>query len=140
MKGISRIRKKEVSRLKFGRIKVSSRTTHLFGILKATTGLTSHVLARFAICLSIKQQGIPNPDEYNRDGSEFAPAVLFGEHESMYLALMIKRLKHDRLDVDHYLDEMTRAHLNRGAIGLKQRINDLSDFYDLVKEENLGTN
>jgi len=126
--------------LKFGRIRVSSRTTHIFGVLKTSTGLTPNILARFAICLSIKQQGIPNPDEYNRDGSEFAPAVLFGEHEQMYAALMINRLLHDKLDVQHYLDEMTRAHLNRGAIGLKQRINDLSDFYDLVKEENVGTN
>lgn len=126
-------------RLKFSRIKVSSRTTHIFGILKATTGLTPNILARFALCLSIKQQGIPNPDEYNRAGSEFAPAVLFGEHEQLYLALMVNRLLHDNLDVEHYFDEMTRAHLNRGAIGLKQRVSDLSDFYDLIKEENIGT-
>jgi len=30
---------------------------------------------------------------------------------------------------------MTRAHLNRGVIALIPRINDLSNFYELVKEE-----
>ena len=122
--------------MKFSRVKISSRSTHTFGMLKASTGLTPNILARFAICISIKQQGIPNPDEYNKEGSEIAPSVLFGEHEPIYLALMLNRLKQDKLDPTHYLDEMVRAHLNRGAIGLKQRVQDLSDFYDLIKEEN----
>ena len=122
--------------MKFSNTRVSSRTTNLFGMLKTSTGLTPNILARFAICLSLQQRGIPNPDEYNKDGSEFAPAVLFGHHESLYLALMINRLKEDGLDPEYYLAEMTRAHLNRGAIGLKQRVNNLTDFYDLVKEAN----
>ena len=133
MRGIS-LKKRRI-KLKFSRIRVSSRSTHAFGMLKSSTGLTPNILARFCICLSIKQRGIPNPDEYNKDGAELAPAVLFGEHEPVYLALVINRLKQDGLDPEHYLDEMTRAHLNRGAIGLRQRIDGLSDFYDLIKEE-----
>lgn len=122
--------------MKFSNVRVSSRTTNMLGILKVNTGLTPNILARFALCLSLRQHGIPNPDEYNKEGSEFAPAVLFGHHEPIYLALMINRLRQDKLDPEHYLSEMTRAHLNRGAIGLKQRIGDLSDFYDLVKAAN----
>ena len=121
--------------MKFNKVRISSRSTRTFGILKTSTGLTPNILARFAICLSIKQQGIPNPDEYNKEGSEIAPSVLFGEHESLYLALMLTRLKNDKLDPEYYLDEMVRAHLNRGAIGLKQRVDNLSDFYDLIQEE-----
>ena len=85
--------RKERIKLKFSRIRASSRSTHAFGMLKSSTGLTPNILARFCICLSIKQRGIPNPDEYNKDGAELAPAVLFGEHEPVYLALMINRLK-----------------------------------------------
>ena len=48
---------------------------------------------------------------------------------------MLNRLKTDRLDPELYLNEMTRAHLNRGVIALMPRINDLSNFYELVKEE-----
>ena len=121
--------------MKFNRVKISSRSSKLLGDLKFRTGLTPNILARFAICLSIKEKSIPNPDEFNKEGSEIAPAVLFGEHEPIYFALMLNRLKQDKLDPQLYLDEMVRAHLNRGVIALRPRINDLSDFYELVKEE-----
>lgn len=78
---------------------------------------------------------MPNPDEYNKGGFELTPQVLFGEHEELYMALMLHRLKKDGLDPELYLDEMTRAHLNRGVTAIFPRINHLSDFYELVKEE-----
>lgn len=118
--------------LKFGRIRMSSRSVNLLAQLKKTTGLQANVLARFAICLSLKQDGIPNPDEYNREGSELTPQTLFGDHEPIYLALLISRIRRDGLSPDLYLDEMTRAHLNRGAIGLKQRVSSLTDICGLV--------
>ena len=121
--------------MKFSRIRISSRSQNILGSLKTKTGLTPNILARFAICISLKEKSIPNPDEFNEEGSELAPAVLYGEHEPIYLALMINRLKQDRLDPEIYLNKMTRSHLNRGAIALGPRINDLSDFYELVKEE-----
>ena len=31
--------------------------------LKMKTGLTPNILARFAICVSIKDRSVPNPDE-----------------------------------------------------------------------------
>ena len=109
--------------------------------LKKRTGLTPNILARFAICMSIKERSIPNPDEFDEGGSEFTPSVLFGEHEPIYHALMLNRLKNDKLDPqaklgkEDNLNKMTRSHLNRGVISLAPRINDLSDFYELVKEE-----
>ena len=121
--------------MKFKRIKISSRSTNILGHIKRKTGLTPNIVARFAICLSIKEKSIPNPDEFDEAGSEIAPAVLFGEHESLYLALMLNRLKNDKLDPELYLNKMTRSHLNRGVIALFPRINDLSNFYELVKEE-----
>ena len=121
--------------MKFSRIKTSTRSQNVLGHMKKVTGLTPNILARFAICMSIKDPSIPNPAEFNIDGSEFTPSVLFGEHEPIYLALMINRLKQDKLDLESYFDEMTRAHLNRGVIALMPRIKDLSDFYELVKEE-----
>ena len=121
--------------MKFKRIKISYRSTNILGHIKRKTGLTPNIVARFAICLSIKEKSIPNPDEFDEDGSELAPTVLFGEHESLYLALMLNRLKNDKLDPELYLNKMTRSHLNRGVIALFPRINDLSNFYELVKEE-----
>ena len=103
---------------------------------KKGTGLTPNILARFAICLSLKDKTIPNPEEYNFEGQEIAPRVLFGEHEPIYQALMINRLKKDGYAItEDLLNEMTRVHLNRGTVALEPRIRDLSDFYELVKEE-----
>lgn len=121
--------------MKFNRVKLGLRAQNLLGQLKRKTGLTPNILARFAICLSLKDPSIPNPDEFDEKGSELHPDVLFGEHEKMFMALMIKRLKHDGLDPKIYLQKQLRAHLNRGTIALWPRINDLSDFYELVKEE-----
>lgn len=119
--------------MRFDKIRLSSRATHAFGMLKISTGLEPTVLSRFALCLSVSQEGIPNPDEYNKGGSELAPDALFGEHRQVYLALMINRLRRDGLDEEHYLNEMVRCHINRGAIGLKQRIKTLSDFAGLAR-------
>ena len=121
--------------MKFSRVRISSRSQRIFGDLKTKTGLTPNLLARFALCMSLKEKSIPNPDEYNEEGSELAPNVLFGEYEQIYLALMINRLNHDKLDPEIYLNKMMRSHLNRGTVALGPRINDLSDFYALVKEE-----
>tara|TARA_B100000530_G_C15797105_1_gene424010 strand:- start:27 stop:425 length:399 start_codon:yes stop_codon:yes gene_type:complete len=129
--------------LKFKPIRTSGKTMRVFGVIRGNdevgkkgTGLTPNILARFAICLSLKDKTIPNPEEYNFEGQEIAPRVLFGEHEQIYQALMINRLRKDGYTVtEDLLNEMTRVHLNRGAIALEPRIKDLSSFAELAKEE-----
>ena len=121
--------------MQFNRIKMSARAQAMLGQLKHKTGLTPNISARFAICLSLKDPSIPNPDEFDENGMEINPTVLFGEHERMFMALMLERLHREKLDPKIYLQKHIRAHLNRGAIALFSRINDLSDFYELVKEE-----
>jgi DNA sulfur modification protein DndE len=107
----------------------------LYSLLKSRTGLTANILARYAFCLSLKDQSIPNPDEFDENGSELLPSVLFGEHENIYMALMLDRLKKDNLDPKLYLHKMTRAHLNRGSAILFPRIHELTDFIDIIKQE-----
>jgi len=126
---------KEKKKLKFSAVTTSSRVQKNLGNMKSRIGLTPNISLRFAFCMSLKDPSIPNPDEYNQEGSKLEPAVLFGAHEPIYMALMLNRLKKDGLDPELYLQKMTRAHLNRGAIALWPRINDLSDFYELVKDE-----
>ena len=104
-------------------------------MLKSRTGLSINILARYAFCLSLKDPSIPNPDEFDEKGMEILPSVLFGEHENIYMALMLDRLKKDNMDPELYLQKMTRAHLNRGSAMLFPRINDLTDFIDIIKQE-----
>jgi DNA sulfur modification protein DndE len=105
------------------------------GQLKHRTGLGINILARYGLCLSLKDPSIPNPDEFDEKGLEILPGVLFGEHENMYMALMIDRLNRDNLDTEKYLHRMTRAHLNRGSAVLFPRIHDLSDFNYIIQQE-----
>lgn len=114
---------------------MSQRSQGILAMLKHKTGLTPNITARFAICLSLKDPSIPNPDEFDENGMELHPSVLFGEHERLFMGLMLERLHRDKLDPKLYLQKQLRAHLNRGAIALWPRINDLSDFYELVKVE-----
>jgi len=121
--------------LQLSRIKLAHRSQMLYGILKHKTGLTTNILVRYGICLSLKDPSIPNPDEYDELGMEILPSVLFGEHEKMFVALMKKRLEKEGLDPELYLNKMIRAHVNRGVTALFPRINDLSDFYEIIKAE-----
>ena len=121
--------------MQFNRFRFSIRSQNLFGQLKRKTGLGANVLARYALCLSLNDRSIPNPDEYDEKGMEILPSVLFGEHENIYMALMLDRLYKDNLEPEIYLHKMTRAHLNRGASALFPRIQDLSDFNDIIQQE-----
>jgi len=121
--------------LQFKRIRFNLRAQHLYGQLKHRTDLGINVLARYGLCLSLKDFSIPNPDEYDERGMEILPSILFGEHENIYNALMIDRLHTDGLDPKKYFHIMTRAHVCRGANALFPRINDLSDFGELIQLE-----
>jgi len=114
---------------------MSYRSQNLLGQLKVKTGLTPNITGRFALCLSLKDPSVPNPDEFDEKGSEIAPQVLFGDYENIYLALLLSRLKKDGLDPELYLNKMLRAHFNRGTIALYSRVKDLSDFHSMVKNE-----
>ena len=120
--------------MKFASVITSTKSQALLGRMKAKTGLTPNLLARFAMCLSIRESSVPNPSEYDKEGSTLEPIVLFGEYEQIYLGLMKNRLKKDGLD-ESELNEMIRSHLNRGVIYLNSRIENLGDFYDLVDEK-----
>jgi DNA sulfur modification protein DndE len=115
-------------------MKLSSKSQNLLGRLKSRTGLTPNLLARFALCLSIKEKSAPIIDQYDKDGSEIEPGILFGEYEDLYMGLMKNRLKKDGID-EFELNDMTRCHINRGVVALAPRIQNLGDFYDLIKEE-----
>ena len=115
---------------------MSFRSRNLLALIKRKTGLTPNIAGRFAICLSLKDPSIPNPDEFDENGSEIHPHVLFGEYEEIFKALIIQRLKKDNLPLDSLtLNKMLKAHFNRGTIALFARIHDLSDFHEMIKLE-----
>ena len=121
--------------MQFSRIHTSQRCRGILANLKIKTGLTPNILSRFGICLSLKDPSVPNPEEFDENGTEFLPLVLFGEHEKLFLALMIDRLHRDGLNPEKYLNIMLRAHLNRGVYSLVARIHSLSAINEMIKAE-----
>ena len=121
--------------MQFSRIHTSQRCRGILANLKIKTGLTPNILSRFGICLSLKDPSVPNPEEFDENGTEFLPLVLFGEHEKLFLALMIDRLHRDGLDPEKYLNRMLRAHLNRGVYSLVSRVYGLSGINEMIKAE-----
>ena len=121
--------------MQFSRIHTSQRCRGILANLKIKTGLTPNILSRFGICLSLKDPSVPNPEEFDENGTEFLPLVLFGEHEKLFLALMIDRLHRDGLNPEKYLNIMLRAHLNRGVYSLVSRVYGLSGINEMIKAE-----
>ena len=126
---------KRRKQLQFSRIHTSQRSRGILSNLKIKTGLGPNILSRFGICLSLKDPSVPNPQEFDELGTEFLPLVLFGEHEKLFLALMIDRLHRDGLDPEKHLNIMLRAHPNRGVYSLVARIHSLSAINEMIKAE-----
>ena len=120
---------------RFSRLRMSLRSQNLMAHLKARTGMTPNVTGRLAICISLADPSPPNPDEFDEKGSEIYPSAMFGEHEEMFMALMLQRLGEDGLDPDVYLNRMVRAHFNRGTIALFARVHHIADIGRVVAEE-----
>ena len=120
---------------RFSRLRMSLRSQNLMAQLKARTGMTPNVTGRLAICISLADPSPPNPDEFDERGSEIYPSAMFGEHEEMFMALMLQRLGEDGLDPEIYLNRMVRAHFNRGTIALFARVHQISDIGRVVAEE-----
>ena len=121
--------------MQFNRVRLSHRNMQLYSHAKVKTGLSINILARFGICLSLKDPSMPNPEEYDEKGMEILPATLFGEHENLFKALLIQRLEGEGLDPESDLQEMLRAHVNRGAPSLYSRINNITNFYEVIEHE-----
>ena len=118
---------------RLNKLRLSIRSQNHLGQLKHKTGLPINVLARFGMCLSLKDSSMPNPDMYDEKGMELMPHILFGKNELIFSAMFEQRLKKDSLDYDKYANRMIRAHVNRGAGILFPRIDKLEDFAKLLE-------
>ena len=124
--------------MKLNRIHVSEDSRHKLSILKRRTGLLPNVLCRLGFSLSLTEPGIPKPEDYRTDGSEFNRYTLMGEWDSLIVALLKERCAADGLELDDdSLADQFRAHLNRGVGLLYGRVKGLSDLMALLPKDSL---
>ena len=122
--------------MQLNRIYVSEDSRNKLSILKGRTGLLPNVLCRLGLSLSLIEPGIPRPEDYSTDGSEFNRYTLMGEWDPLIVALFKERCIVDDLSLDNdNLVRYFRAHLNRGVVLLYARVKGLSDLVRLLPKE-----
>ncbi|MCP1715517.1 DNA sulfur modification protein DndE [Methanocalculus alkaliphilus] len=124
--------------MNFNRIRISEKATYRLSQLKGKTGLTPNILSRIAICYSLNDQTVPNPNDYDERGQELNRYTLTGEWDTFFIALVKERCIHDGLDPEKDLYHQLRAHLNRGVFGMYPQIKGLGDFQILLKHQAEG--
>ena len=118
------------------KIFLSADNTQKVRTLKGRTGLTPNILCRFALALSLRDPGVPDPAAFPNDGMEFNRYTLLGVHEVLILSLLRQRCLQDGLDPEEELPEQLRAHINRGVSILYPRLRSLSDIGEMVVQAN----
>lgn len=124
--------------MNFYRISISEKATFRLNQLKGKTGLTPNIICRIAICYSLNDPTIPNPDDYDERGQEMNRYTLTGEWDTFFIALVKERCIKDKLDPEKDLYDQLRAHLNRGVFGIFSQIKGLGDFYILLTHQSAG--
>ena len=120
------------------KIFLSADNTQKVRTLKGRTGLTPNILCRFALSLSLRDPGTPDPAAFPNDGMEFNRYTLFGPHEVILVALLRQRCVQDGLDPDLDLPEQLHAHINRGVGILYPRLRSISDLGKMVAHAHEG--
>ena len=116
----------------FNRLRVSEEVTVKLRTLKMRTGMTPNLLCRLALCYSLEDKTIPDPDHYDESGQEFNRYTLTGKWDLLFTALVKERCKIDHLDYKDHFFPQYRAHINRGVDLIYSIVKGLSDIAHLL--------
>ena len=123
--------------MSYNRIRLSKNATNRLSLLKGKTGITPNILCRVGFCLSLRDPIVPRAENYDEEGQEINRYTLTGEWDKFFVALLKERLLQDGLDLNIDFFSQLRAHMNRGAISLYDKVKTLEDFQDLLSGEGL---
>lgn len=116
--------------MKLNKIKLSNEASERLKQMKARTGLKPNILSRIGLCVSLSEQGIPDPDSYPEEDREFNRYTLLGEWDGLYVALLKQRMLSDGLPEEE-LESQFRAHVHRGILSLGRVAKSLPDLIRL---------
>jgi DNA sulfur modification protein DndE len=80
--------------------------------------------------MSLAEPGSLDPAEYPEEDREFNRYTLLGEHDALFVALLKER--HRAEGGNLALEDLFRAHMNRGIMLLQRRMRDIDQIGDLV--------
>lgn len=117
--------------ISFNRISISEEATRYLSILKGRTALTPNILCRIALCLSLREAGIPDMKKDSK-GQEFYRYTLMGEWDTFYIALLKIRLMNDGLNTEENLVSHFKEHIERGVVLLFNKVKEFKDLPSLI--------
>lgn len=124
--------------MKFTRIKLSERSTQRVRTLKGWLGITPNIICRLALAVSLRQQIMPDPEQYDSLGMEINRPSLTGNFDAVLLGLLRQHCNEEEvIDEDETL-ELLRAHINRGidSIYHLRTIGDIVGLLPQIKDTN----
>lgn len=116
----------------FNRIRIGEDAAFKLKLLKGWTGLTPNLLSRLALCHSLEESKPPPLPVEDKVGQEFNRYTLFGEWDSLFVALVKERCLEDGLDPEGDLLSQLQSHLHRGIATLYSRVRGIGDIYHLL--------
>lgn len=97
-------------------------------MLKTRTGITPNILCRLGFCLSLEEPGTPPKLAKGfKVGREINRYTLLGQHDQLFIALLVTRLIEDRLSLTK-IDQLFLDHINRGVELLTARVKSVEDL------------
>ncbi len=139
-KNRSEVANREIRPARWSRMRLSDELTYRLRDKKARTGLTPNLLCRLGFVLSLADPQVPDPAAFEENGLEFNRVTLVGEWDLLFDALLVQRLIEDGLDPENDFLAQYRAHMNRGANIICNRVRDISDIVGLVPAHSGETN
>ena len=119
--------------MRLNRIYTSEDSRSKLSTLKSRTGLSSNILCRIGLMLSLAEPKQPEIDIDSNDGSELHRDTLMGEWDPLVVALLEEWCIANGIGTDNdTLVKYFRAHLNRGVRLLYARVKRLEDLADLL--------
>lgn len=124
---------KKLSRsARWNRLHLDDRHSNRLRNLKGRTGLTTNLLCRIGFCLSLSDPLPVDASHYQQDGLELSRSTLLGEWDIAFEALLRQRLLEDGDPLDGDLFDAWRAHMNRGAELVANRMRSVDDVVALL--------
>lgn len=120
---------------RWNRLRLDARHTNRLRNLKGRTGLTTNLLCRIGFCLSLSDPLRVAATDYQPDGLELNRSTLLGEWDVAFEALLRQRLLDDGDELDGDLHDAWRAHMNRGAELVANRLRSVEDVVTLLGPE-----
>jgi DNA sulfur modification protein DndE len=105
--------------------------------LKTRTGLDRNYLCRLGFCLSLEEQGRPEPlTEETKSAREIDRFTLLGQQSPAYIALLLVWLREQKIPATTSQDVNIHfvAHMNRGVELVASRVKNLVDLGNLLPQ------